>query len=223
MKKFDLDCGITVWYYRPSFIARVCNVLFSGIIAIYLFNCCVLLSDEIYKVAVSKFPLALCAVLAISIIVSAFTFIMMIFKLFPENQFWVSMAAVGSSLIYLALCLAFMFACSTEAAFSSAQFAMEKYLKSNINQTNVQEFLTRINSNYTQSQKIDLPIKQFITARTTGIGSPLFGLSFVWTLISLYIYYYFLYTGSASKLIQNQEPERKDIEERLTKNAHINI
>ena len=224
MQKYDLDFGVKTWYLKPSFIARVINAILSIIITIYLFNCCVLLSDHIYKEAISKFPLALCSILAISIIISTVSFIVMIFRLAAEFQFYISITSVCSALLFIALELAFIFACTTSSALNSAEFSMLKYLKENENKSEVADFLTKLNSNLTIGKAIDKPLKVYLMERTTDIGSALFAMSFIWTLVSLYIYYYFLYTGSASKLIEN-EPTTNDqsMEENLTNSPQIVI
>ena len=88
----DLDFGVTRWYLKPTFVLKVLYVILSVVIAIYLFYVCTLLSNQYFKTMVSRAPIVVACFLAISMICSLCSFIILIFRMVSETQYFTLVA-----------------------------------------------------------------------------------------------------------------------------------
>lgn len=215
----DLDFGVKTWYLRPTFLIRVIYIVISVGIIISLYRTCDLLSDEVFKESVAKTPLVIATFLAIAMITSLLSFILFVFKIVPEYQFVTLLVTLISSVIYIVLLLIFVFMCCSESKCLLAQEKVSEYLNMNEESKEIQEFVKK-NEIVLPATSSNEKIIEYCRERTTNLSKVIFGTSIFWLIITVLVYYSLLYTGQASKLVEQDD---KEIEKRLTNDSCVEI
>ena len=204
----DLDFGIKKWYAKPTFILKIFFIVLTIIMSIYLFHTCSLLSNSYFKTIVSRGPILFACFLAIFILISLTSFIVLIFRLFAalENNIQtmsiiVLFVNIGFSAFYFIFSLIFIFSFCTDSCCTTYTKRLTNYIDTHINDTYVFKFLQSIDSSYLSRGSEDTQLTIFISDRTVGLSVPLFGLSIIWTILLIVIYYSLLYNGQLSSIL----------------------
>ena len=221
----DLDFGVKKWYAKPTFLLKILFILLTIIISIYLFHVCSLLANPYFKTIISRGPILFGCFLAIFILISLTSFIVLIFRLFAALETNIQTIStivlfinIGFSAFYFIFSLIFVFTFCTNSCCTTYTKRLTNYIDTHINDSYVFKFLQSIDSSYLSRGSDDEQINAFVSYRTIGLSVPLFGLSIIWVILLIIIYYSLLYNGQLSRILFDEPKNLEALQRDRSKN-----
>jgi hypothetical protein len=187
----DLNFGITRWFLRPPFLVKIGSAIISFILLIYIFVVTSRFADSIWKDAIGRGHVIICALMALTMICQCLMLLFYFYKTFSQvsNHFFFASLAFGTLYLVIVFCACFV---STSKS-NSYTATITSFLFNRTDAASAQTFIRQYSVDLHNEDGVANIVRQYVNKRTVSVKTGISIVSMLWLGIIALLYFVVLF------------------------------
>jgi small-conductance mechanosensitive channel len=189
----DLNFGITRWFLRPPFLVKIGSALISFILLIYIFVATSRFADSIWKDAIGRGHVILCALMALAMICQCLALLFYFYKTFSQASSLFFFASLAFGALYLLLVIIFCAGFVSASKSESYTETITNFLFNHTDAASAQTFIRQYSVDLQNKDGVAAIVRRYVDKRTVSVKTGISIVSMFWLVIIALLYFIVLF------------------------------